>query len=82
MEEQLTEALERVKLLEQEGDAFITLAKEEEVARIAAVSILKRKDDISKVPPGGTPCWLPHTADIISSAATEEEIEHLNLQLD
>ncbi|KAI8176180.1 hypothetical protein K4K53_006046 [Colletotrichum sp. SAR 10_77] len=47
MEEQLTEALERVKLLEQEGDAFNTLAKEEEVARIAAVSLPKRKDDIS-----------------------------------
>ncbi|KAF0316402.1 hypothetical protein GQ607_016369 [Colletotrichum asianum] len=30
MEEQLTEALERVKLLEQERDAFNTLAKEEE----------------------------------------------------
>lgn len=42
MEEQLTEALERVKLLEQERDAFKTPAKEEEVARITAVSLLKK----------------------------------------
>ncbi|KAJ3948827.1 hypothetical protein N0V92_012945, partial [Colletotrichum tropicale] len=44
MEEQLTEALERVKMLEQERDAFNMLAKEEEVARIIAVSLLKKND--------------------------------------
>ncbi|KAK2735534.1 hypothetical protein CKAH01_01915 [Colletotrichum kahawae] len=85
MEEQLTEALEKIKLLEQERDAFKTLAKEEEVARIAAegrIPLPKNDtapDEFSS--PKKRPRFSLSTVDIVSSAATEEEIEQLSLEL-
>ncbi|KAF9878898.1 hypothetical protein CkaCkLH20_03798 [Colletotrichum karsti] len=87
MEEQLTEALERAKLLEQERDAFKTLAKEEEVARIAAEGrIPLPKNDIAQDDEFASPKKKPRvfslsTVDIVSSAASEEEIEQLSLQV-
>lgn len=87
MEEQLTEALERIKLLEQERDAFKTLAKEEEVARIAAEGrIPLPKNDVAQDDEFASPKKKPRvfslsTVDIVSSAASEEEIEHLSLQV-
>ncbi|KAL3293358.1 PAP2 superfamily protein [Colletotrichum asianum] len=85
MEEQLTEAHEKIKLLEQERDAFKTLAKEEEVARIAAegrIPLPKNdaaQDEFSS--PKKRPRFSLSTVDIVSSAATEEEIEQLSLEL-
>lgn len=46
MEEQLTEPLKRIKLLEQEHGTPKTLAKEEEVARIAAEVPLLESDTV------------------------------------
>ncbi|TDZ68029.1 hypothetical protein CTRI78_v002537 [Colletotrichum trifolii] len=86
MEEQLTQALERIKLLEQERDAFKTLAKEEEVARIAAEGRipLPKNDsapDDEFASPKKKPRFSLSTVDIVSSAASEEEIEELSLQV-
>ncbi|KAL0941278.1 uncharacterized protein CTRU02_204041 [Colletotrichum truncatum] len=86
MEEQLTEALERIKLLEQERDAFKTLAKEEEVARIAAEGRipLPKNDamvDDEFASPRKRPRFSLSTVDIVSSAAGEEEIEELSMQV-
>ncbi|KAF6825867.1 hypothetical protein CMUS01_09649 [Colletotrichum musicola] len=88
MEEQLTEALERIKLLEQERDAFKTLAKEEEVARIAAegrIPLPKRgaddDDDDEFASPKKKPRFSLSTVDVVSSAASEQEVEELTMQV-
>ncbi|KAK2002490.1 hypothetical protein LX36DRAFT_707769 [Colletotrichum falcatum] len=89
MEQALGEALERIKMLEQERDAYKTLAKEEEVARIAAegrIPLPKAFDagpDDEFASPRKTkaPRFSLSTVDIVSSAATEEEIEELTLQV-
>ncbi|WYZ36797.1 hypothetical protein EsH8_II_000303 [Colletotrichum jinshuiense] len=88
MEQELGEAFERIKLLEQERDAFKTLAKEEEVARIAAEgriplpkTVDAAPDDEFASPKKKAPRFSLSTVDIVSSAASEEEIEQLNLQV-
>ncbi|KAG6032028.1 hypothetical protein E4U41_007338 [Claviceps citrina] len=101
VQEQLDQALERIKLVEQERDAFKTAAKNEEVARIAAEGKLplpashdptdglaspKRK---LLAPParresgrGGNASRVSlSTMEILSSAASEMEIEELSTQV-
>jgi hypothetical protein len=97
IQEELDKALERVKLVEQERDAFKTAAKNEEVARIAAEGRLplpvadepeeefeapkkaqkKRKRDSAK----DVPRVSLSTMEIVSSAASEMEIEELSMQV-
>ncbi|ORY60097.1 uncharacterized protein BCR38DRAFT_460059 [Pseudomassariella vexata] len=80
VQEQLEQALERVKLIEQERDAFKTLAKNEEVARIAAEGQLplphSEKLDDEFDSPKKTRVSIS-TADIVSSAVSEAEIDEL-----
>ncbi|KAK1723215.1 hypothetical protein CaCOL14_001116 [Colletotrichum acutatum] len=88
MEQELGEALERIKMLEQERDVYKTLAKEEEVARIAAEGRIPlpktanaAPDDEFASPKKKGPRFSLSTVDIISSAASEGEIEELSLQV-
>lgn len=81
VQEQLEQALERVKLVEQERDAFKTLAKNEEVARIAAEGRLPlpspteaEEDEFSS--PKKARSSLS-AVDIVSSATSEAEIDDL-----
>ncbi|KAF5714194.1 hypothetical protein FMUND_7524 [Fusarium mundagurra] len=91
VQEQLDQALERIKLVEQERDAYKTAAKNEEVARIAAEGRIplppqdaddefgspnKDKTRVSRDPRVSL-----STMDIISSEASEVEIEELSTQL-
>jgi hypothetical protein len=84
VQEQLEQALERIKVLEQERDAFKTLAKNEEVARIAAEGCLPlppaEKDDDEFSEFTSKPRVSLSTVDIVSSAASEEELEELMRQ--
>ncbi|EFY90394.1 hypothetical protein MAC_03640 [Metarhizium acridum CQMa 102] len=97
VQEQLDKALERIKVVEQERDAFKTAAKNEEVARIAAEGRLplppsqdltdefsspKKKMIPAKRQSGrAAPRVSLSTMEIMSSAASEMEIEELNTQL-
>jgi hypothetical protein len=93
VQEQLEQALERIKLVEQERDAFKTAAKNEEVARIAAegripLPVAETADDEFASPkktkrkrPSNERVSLT-TMEIASSAATEIELEELSLQVD
>lgn len=98
VQEQLEQALERIKVVEQERDAFKTAAQNEEVARIAAegriplpktespedefASPKKPKQKLLK------PKALQHARvslsgmEILSSEASELEIEELRFQLE
>ncbi|KAJ6441854.1 PAP2 superfamily protein [Purpureocillium lavendulum] len=94
VQEQLEQALERIKLVEQERDAFKTAAKNEEVARIAAEGRLplpKTEDPTDefaspkkttiRYTAGKEPRVSLSTMDIVSSAASEIEIEELTTQV-
>ncbi|KAH6966277.1 hypothetical protein EDB82DRAFT_515377 [Fusarium venenatum] len=91
VQEQLDQALERIKLVEQERDAFKTAAKNEEVARIAAEGRIplppQEADDEFASPQkvrksaSKEPRMSLSTMDIISSEASEAEIEELAIQL-
>ncbi|GKT47222.1 uncharacterized protein ColSpa_07403 [Colletotrichum spaethianum] len=89
MEQELGEAFERIKLLEQERDAYKTLAKEEEVARIAAEGRIPLPkafdaapdDEFASPKKKKGPRFSLSTVDIVSSAASEGEIEELSLQV-
>ncbi|KAK9426041.1 hypothetical protein SUNI508_12665 [Seiridium unicorne] len=80
IQEQLEQALQRIKVIEQERDAFKTLAQNEEVARIAAEGRLplpqseEAEDEFAS--PKKARVSLS-TTDILSSAASEAEIEEL-----
>ncbi|KAK8006296.1 hypothetical protein PG991_012593 [Apiospora marii] len=80
VQEQLEQALERIKVVEQERDAFKTLAKNEEVARIAAEGRLplpsptEAEDEFSS--PKKARSSLS-AVDIVSSATSEAEIDDL-----
>lgn len=81
----LEQALERIKAAEQERDAFKTLAKAEEIARIAAEGMLPlpisnspdEDDEFSSPKKGGSREPSLSLVDIKSSAASEAEIEEL-----
>ncbi|KAH6983092.1 hypothetical protein BKA56DRAFT_615089 [Ilyonectria sp. MPI-CAGE-AT-0026] len=86
VQEQLEQALEQIKVVEQERDAFKTAAQNEEVARIAAEGRLplpaaKDADDEFASPKKKAPRVSLSTMDIVSSAASEAEIEELSTQL-
>lgn len=91
VQEQLDQALERIKLVEQERDAFKTAAKNEEVARIAAEGRIPlppaESHDEEFASPKKTrssknePRVSLSTMDILSSAASEAEIEELSEQV-
>lgn len=85
VQEQLEAALEKVKLVEQERDAFKTLAKNEEVARIAAEGCIplpppETEDDEFASPKKERA--LLGVSDVVSSAASEEEIDELMRQVE
>ncbi|RMJ14953.1 hypothetical protein CDV36_005398 [Fusarium kuroshium] len=90
VQEQLDQALERIKVVEQERDAYKTAAKNEEVARIAAEGRIplppsSGEDDEFASPKKTRESKGPRvslsTMDIVSSAASEAEIEDLTIQL-
>ncbi|RFN43481.1 chromosome segregation protein smc [Fusarium flagelliforme] len=91
VQEQLDQALERIKLVEQERDAFKTAAKNEEVARIAAEGRIplppQEADDEFASPQkerktaSKEPRMSLSAMDILSSEASEAEIEELATQL-
>lgn len=91
VQEQLDKALERVMVVEQERDAFKTAAKNEEVARIAAegrlpLPLSEDPNDEFASPRKATagakePRVSLSTMEILSSAASEMEIEELTTQL-
>ncbi|KAI9158576.1 hypothetical protein HJFPF1_06574 [Paramyrothecium foliicola] len=92
VQEQLEQALERIKLVEQERDAFKTAAKNEEVARIAAEGRIplppaeSQDDEFAspkklKVRQGKEPRVSLSAIEIMSSEASELEIEDLTLQV-
>jgi hypothetical protein len=80
VQEQLEQALERIKLVEQERDAYKTLAKNEEVARIAAEGRIplptSEDQDDEFASPKKRKVSLS-TIEIVSSAASEAEIDEL-----
>ncbi|KAH7039998.1 uncharacterized protein B0I36DRAFT_357359 [Microdochium trichocladiopsis] len=83
VQEQLDKALEQIKVVEQERDAFKTLAKNEEVARIAAEGRLPlpapagEDDEFGSPKRKAVPRVSLSTMDIVSSAASEAEIDDL-----
>ncbi|KAL7822256.1 hypothetical protein V8C26DRAFT_418965 [Trichoderma gracile] len=95
LQDQLEQALERLKLVEQERDAYKVAAKNEEVARLAAEGRIplpaEQSDDEFASPPrkrrlaSTIRCRDPRvslsTMEVVSSAASELEIEQLTEQL-
>ncbi|KAL6864177.1 hypothetical protein J3F83DRAFT_766731 [Trichoderma novae-zelandiae] len=95
LQEQLEQAFERIKLVEQERDAYKVAAKNEEVARLAAEGRIplpaEASDDEFASPPrkrriaSTIRCRDPRvslsTMEVVSSAASELEIEQLTEQL-
>jgi hypothetical protein len=86
VQEQLEQALERVKMLEQERDAFKALAKnEEDIAKLAAEGrlplppVADAEDDEFASPKKKSRVSSVHIADIKSSASSEAEIEELTM---
>lgn len=91
MQEKLEQALERIKVVEQERDAFKTAAQNEEVARIAAEGRIplpkasSPNDEFASPPKksqkkrkiSGDPRYSLSTFEIESSAAMEMELEEL-----
>jgi hypothetical protein len=84
VQEELANMIERVKLVEQERDALKTIAKTEEIARIAADGQIplpsSRNDDAEFASPTKARFSLPPVA-VTSSAASEEELEQLKMEL-
>lgn len=81
VQEDLANMVEKIKLVEQERDALKTLVKNEEIARIAAegqIPLPRSMDDEFASPRRVTPLAR---VDVLSSAASEEEIEHLREEL-
>ena len=95
MQEQLDQALERIKVVEQERDAFKTAAETEAVARIAAEGRIPlppaddpadefaspRKTVVAADAAGKEARVSLSTMEIVSSAASEMEIEELTTQV-
>jgi hypothetical protein len=84
VQEELAYMIDKVKLVEQERDALKTIAKNEEIARIAAEGQLplppSRHDDEEFASPRKASQPLPPVT-IMSSASSEEEIEQLRMEL-
>jgi hypothetical protein len=84
VQEELANMIEKVKLIEQERDALKTIAKNEEIARIAAEGQIplppSRHDDGEFASPWKASKPLPAVS-ITSSKSSEEEIEQLRMEL-
>ncbi|TVY60742.1 hypothetical protein LSUE1_G009108 [Lachnellula suecica] len=83
VQEELSQVQEKVKLVEQERDALRTIAKNEEIARIAAEGRIPlpkspEHDEFSS-PKKARKSLDPVT--VVSSAASEEEIDELRMRL-
>ena len=85
VQEELANMMEKVKLVEQERDALKTIAKNEEIARIAAEGQIplppSRHDDEEFGSPRKASNPLPAVS-ITSSASSEEELEQLRMDLE
>jgi len=85
VQEELANMIEKVKLVEQERDALKTIAKNEEIARIAAEGQIplppSRHDDEEFGSPRKASKPL-QAVSITSSASSEEEFEQLRMELD
>ncbi|CAJ2511419.1 Uu.00g070440.m01.CDS01 [Anthostomella pinea] len=79
LQEQLEKALERIKFVEEERDAFKAAAQSEEVARIAAEGRLPLppEEPNTEFASPKKPRVSLSTMDIVSSAASEDEIDEL-----
>jgi hypothetical protein len=84
IQEELANMIDKVKLVEQERDALKTIAKNEEIARIAAEGRIplpsSKNDDDEFASPRKASQSLAEVT-VKSSAASEEEIEQLRLEL-
>jgi len=84
VQEELSQAQEKIKLVEQERDALRTIAKNEEIARIAAEGRIplpkSPHDDEFSSPKKARKSLDPVT--ITSSAASEEELYELRMKLE
>ena len=84
VQEELAQMQEQIKLVEQERDALRTIAKNEEIARIAAEGRLplptSPEDDEFASPKKARKSLDPVT--ILSSAASEEELDDLRMRLE
>lgn len=81
VQEDLANVTEKLKLMEQERDALKTLVKNEEIARIAAegqIPLPRSLDGEFASPRKVTPL---SRVEVLSSAASEEEIEQLREEL-
>jgi hypothetical protein len=85
VQEELANMIEKMKLVEQERDALRTIARNEEIARIAAEGQIplpqSRHDDEEFGSPRKASKPLPAVS-ITSSASSEEELEQLRMELD
>ena len=84
VQEELALTQEKIKLVEQERDVLRTIAKNEEIARIAAEGHLplpiSPEDDEFASPKKARKSLDPVT--ILSSAASEEELDNLRIKLE
>ncbi|TAQ90374.1 hypothetical protein B7494_g1325 [Chlorociboria aeruginascens] len=83
VQEELSQMQEKIKLVEQERDALRTIAKNEEIARIAAegqIPLPVCKDEEFASPKKERKSLEPVT--ITSSAASEEELEEFKMRLE
>jgi hypothetical protein len=84
VQEELSQVQEHIKLVEQERDALRTIAKNEEIARIAAegrIPLPAAKEDDEFASPKKARKSLDLFA-ITSSAASEEELDDLRMRLE
>ncbi|TVY35662.1 hypothetical protein LSUB1_G006898, partial [Lachnellula subtilissima] len=84
VQEELSQMQEKVKLVEQERDALRTIAKNEEIARIAAegrIPLPKSSDDDEFASPKKQRKSLDPIT-ITSSAASEEEFEEIRMRFE
>jgi hypothetical protein len=83
VQEELAQVQEKIKLVEQERDALRTIAKNEEIARIAAegrIPLPTLPEDDEFASPKKSPKTLQPVT-ITSSAASEEELEEMKMRL-
>ena len=83
VQEELAQMQEKIKLVEQERDALRTIAKNEEIARIAAegrIPLPALPEDDEFASPKKSPKAL-QLVTITSSAASEEELEEMKMRL-
>lgn len=83
VQEELANLQEKIKLVEQERDALRTIAKNEEIARIAAegrIPLPTLAEDDEFASPKKSPRALQRVT-VTSSAASEEELEDMKMRL-